>query len=464
MSKALRDYQERGIEQMRTEFRAGKRTILYRGETGSGKTLLTAHMLGAVADKKNRSWFIVHRRELIRQSTDAFTGEGIDHGVVAAGKPMQPSKMVQVCGIQSLVNRLHLLEDPKFIVWDECHHLGARSWETIFKRYPKAFHVGLTATPARLDGKGLGKFFQTMIEGPDSAWLIANKYLSDYRFFAPGNIDTSNVSRRAGDFVRSELAAAADKPTITGCALTEYRRHAPGEPAIGFCVSIEHSQHVAAAFRAAGYRALHLDGETPSDERDEAIEKFRKGELDLLFNVDLFGEGFDVPNVRCVLDLAPTLSLARARQRWGRALRPASGKDYAIILDFAGNADRHGLPDDKIEWTLSDRPKRQSLGSDGPRVRVCPKCSAALPSWVGSCRWCGWVFPRLGGRQVEERDGDLVEVDRARVKADRARKVAMARTTEDLIRVGRELGHKYPVQWAYHVQKARQAKRMGGGR
>ena len=193
---------------------------------------------------------------------------------MAAGFDGDRKKLVQICSVQTLARRWHTLAKPKLIIWDECHHCAASTYDTIYKQFPDAVHIGLTASPVRLDGTGLGAWFQEIIEGPPVRSLIDEGYLSDYRLFAPKTMDTQGVHSRYGDFVKSELNKIADKPKITGDAISHYKKYAAGKRALIFAVSIEHSQHVVQQFNDAGIKAEHVDGTTQSGERDAIFRRF----------------------------------------------------------------------------------------------------------------------------------------------------------------------------------------------
>jgi len=253
-----------------------------------------------------------------------------------------------------------------------------------------------------------------------------------------------------------------DKPTITGDAIGHYQRLARGKSAVAFCVSVEHSKHVAAEFRAAGVLAWHVDGETPYGERKEAIRAFRNGEIRVLTNVDLFGEGFDLPSLEVSILLRPTKSLGLYLQQVGRCLRPAPGKERALILDHAGNILRHGMPDDERDWQLSGREKKKKDTSGGPPIRQCPKCfNVHRPA--PQCPECGHVYEGAP-REVETVAGELSEVDVLRVRAAKKEEQQNARTIADLIELGKKRGYKNPDAWAAHLFTSRIAadsKRYG---
>lgn len=469
MAIVLRDYQVDIIDEIRQLMMKGQRAILVVSPTGSGKTALTAHMLASAAAKKMASWFNVHRRELINQSAKTFDKVDVFHGIIANNYPPDDRALVQIASIPTLVNRMHkITRRPRLIIWDECHHIAAGSWAKIFKAYPDAFHIGLTATPERLDGKGLGDFFKVMVKGPSVASLIEKGYLSKYKLFSPPGMDTTGLRTRAGEFIHSDLDAIANKPTITGNAIREYRSLAPGKKAIVFTVGIEHSRNIVYSFNQAGFRFAHIDGETDPVVRERLIKEFERGDLDGLSNVGLFAEGFDVPGIEVVIDLAPTNSLGQYLQRFGRALRPAEGKEFALYLDHAGNADRHGLPDEDREWSLDGRLNVGGGKKAEPSVKICPKCFAAQKAGPPSCFECGTEF-EIKVRKLLEAEGNLKEMSREEMAERRQKKQnraqqGMAESLDDLIALGKKRGYKKPEAWAKHIFQSRQAKKLKTGR
>lgn len=460
----LRPYQVDIIAQARTLMSQGCRSILIQSPTGSGKTLLTASMLSTAASKQMDSWFVVHRRELIKQSVKAFDGGGVFHGVVAAGFPMDTRPYVQIPSISTLANRYQKLRKPKLIIYDECHHVAAGQWSKIFHANPQAFHIGLTATPERLDGKGLGDFFKAMINGPAVRWLIDNGHLSDYKAYAPNSANISHVHTRMGDFVKSELASILDKPTITGDAIREYQRFALDKRNVVFCVSVEHSKHVVEQYKLAGIPALHVDGESDPKYRDDAIKAFAEGHIKILSNVELFGEGFDLPAIECVQMLRPTQSLGLYLQQVGRSLRPSAGKTHAIILDHAGNIERHGLPDQVREWSLEGRDLTSRKGDKNKSVKVCSKCFAAQMPGRFECMYCREPF-ELNPRKVAEAEGDLEEISESELSKRREMKQKKEEQRgldyHDLVALGKKRNYKAPEKWAALMLKIRQQKKMG---
>ena len=368
---------------------------------------------------------------------------------------------MQICSVGTLARRLDRVAAPHLIVWDEAHHMAAGTWQSIFRQFPNAAHVGLSATPERLDGQGLEPFFRSMVPGPSVRDLITQGFLVPYRLFAPAmGPDLSGVHTRMGDYVKSEVAQVMSKPKVVGDAVEHYRRVAMGRRAVVFAVSIEASHRIVQAFRDAGIPAEHVDGETAPDERDAAIGRFSRGETRVLSNVELFGEGFDLPAIEAVILLRPTQSLAMYLQQVGRGLRTAPSKADCIILDHAGNSARHGLPDDDREWTLAGREAktRGESDPDASPIRQCPKCYAISPAAMLKCRECGEPFP-IQARKVDHVDGELQEVSIEEARKVAKREQAMSQSLDALIELGRMRNYKDPAGWARHVWAARSSRR-----
>lgn len=452
----LRPYQLENLNAVRAHIKAGRRSVLWQLPTGGGKTIGAAFMLKTAAERGHRAWFVCHRRELVQQSHRAFLGADVPHGIIAAGFDNNAAP-VQIVSVQTVVRRLERVQPPDLIVWDECHHLAAGSWSAIYEQFGAAKHIGLSATPERHDGRGLGKYFEAMVCGPSVRELTAAGYLSPYVLYGPSAPDLAGVHMRGGDYARNELEAVMAKPTVTGNAVDHYRKFAPGLRAIMFTVSIQASQREVAALNAAGIAAEHVDSHTDDRVRDAAMERLRTGETRVLSNVDLFGEGVDVPAIECVIDRAPTMSLLLYLQRRGRGLRPSPGKSRCVFIDAAGNWQRHGFPDDDRAWTLDGNAHRSSKSEpDAPPIRQCPACYAMSPAAAAVCRECRAPFP-VQAREVEHVEGELAEVDAATLRREARREQGRADSLEALEVIARQRGYK--PGWARRVYAARMAKR-----
>lgn len=250
-----------------------------------------------------------------------------------------------------------------------------------------------------------------------------------------------------GDFDKKELEAATDDPKIIGDAVSHYLKLARGKKFIARHVSIKKSLQLAEAFNAAGIPCWHVDGNTDQSERDMAMDDFRRGDLAGLVNVDLFSEGIDVPDAEVFVDLCPTKSLTKALQGWGRVLRFVSGKT-AIILDHGGNLRRHSLPCEERAWSLEGRKKRQKqeAAEDSIQTRQCPACFFVHRP-APTCPSCGHIY-EIAYREVEEKDGELSEVDKDAIRKQKKAEVKSARTLEDLIALGASRGYRNPAGWA----------------
>lgn len=463
----LRDYQADLVEKIRKAMRSCK-AILLQLSTGAGKTAIASFMVRSAAEKGSSVFFCVHRRNLIRQTSKTFDQFGVAHSFIAAKYPYDPKSLVHICSIDTLRSRLETSPVPKIVFVDECHMANSNSWSAIIEFYANhgTWIIGLTASPWRTDGSGMGKHFNVMIQGPTMAWLIENGFLSKYRMFAPSKPDLSGVTLQGGDYAKNQLASKLDEDfVLIGDAVKHYKKYAPETLAIAYCVSRRHSQNTAEKFREAGIAAQHIDGETPDDERVRIIEAFANREILVLTNVALISTGFDLAsqvgrdvNVETIIDLAPTKSLSLYLQKIGRGLRY---KQFpAILLDHAGNSiDRHGLPCDEREWTLEAREKKKR-GSEEKMilVRQCMECYFVHKP-APQCPNCEFIYPVVH-RKVPEIEGELEEVTKAQKKADK-REQGMARTVEDLMKVYMARG---TPAWraklrAQHVINARMKKK-----
>ncbi len=455
----LRDYQSDCIGEIRAAYRAGRQSPLLVSPTGSGKTVMFAFISHGTSRKGNRVLILVHRQELVDQTCRTLLAFGVDHGVIAAGRSPDRTHAVQVGSVQTVVRRLDYFR-PDLIIIDEAHHGTAGSWRKVLDANPQARILGVTATPERLDGKGLKDVFDDLIRGPEVSWLIDNGHLSRPRYYAPPQAaNLTGLHMRGGDYAKDELAKAMDDKAITGDAVEHYARICGGVPAVAFCVSVAHAQHVAEQFQAAGFRAAVLDGTLDRDSRRDRVKALGDGRLQVLTSCEIINEGFDLPIVTAAILLRPTMSLGLHLQQVGRVLRPAPGKDRAIILDHVGNLARHGFAEDVRDWSLEGRPKKKKRKADDEadvNVRQCPSCYCAHAP-AASCPECGHVY-QLTQREIEVRDGTLVELDVEAVRRQRKDEQRGAQTLDDLIALGRARNYKNPAIWARHIWNARQGK------
>lgn len=428
----LRDYQLSLKRDIHTAWQS-VRHVLAVSPTGSGKTVLFSDIL---ANEPGASVAIAHRQELVSQISLALARCGVRHGIIAPHSTIKNIVSIhmaelgcsfyngnarcRVAGVDTLVRM-----DPKdgwfhqvaMVVQDEAHHvLRKNKWGRAYEMFPNARSLGVTATPCRADGKGLGThsagLFESMVCGPSMRDLIDQGYLTDYRVFsAPAhnlNLDAVPLSA-GGDYSPDPLRKAVHQSSIVGDVVTTYLKHAAGKLGVTFAVDVEDATKIAAAYRAAGVPAEVVTAKTPDHLRIAVLRRFRAREVMQLVNVDLFGEGFDLPAIECVSFARPTQSFALYVQQFGRALRLLEGKALAIIFDHVGNVLRHGLPDAHREWSLDGRAARNPQEGVMP-VRACPKCTLVYERFEPRCPYCKHK-PAIANRSGPEYvDGDLAEL------------------------------------------------------
>lgn len=422
-SQQLRPYQARAVAEIAEAIAAGRRRIILVAPTGAGKTVIMARLARDARQDGRSILALVHRRELVQQLSGKLFDAGLDHGIVAAGFPARPGERAQVASISTLHARAVRgsamnLPDADLILVDEAHHATARTWRQIIAAYPDAIVIGVTATPCRGDGRGLGGIFDCMIECPPISELIAAGFLVPTKVYAPTEPDLAGIRISRGDYNEKQLAERMDGPQLVGDIVTHWHRLAERRCTVVFATSVAHAIHLRDEFGRSGVAAAHVDGGTPTVERDAILARLAAGSLEVVVNCGVLTEGFDLPAIGCIVMARPTKSLALFRQIVGRGLRPAPGKDHVLVLDHAGATFEHGLIEQPIKWPLAadaraERPSQSSRGKKrAPELKACPECSAVRWSWA-PCDECGWR-PRVKPQVVEATDGQLghVEADR----------------------------------------------------
>jgi len=439
----LRDYQQSLFSEIHAAVRSGSKRPLVVAPTGAGKTWLFCYTVGKTAAAGNRAVILVHRQELLEQTSATLKSFGIPHGKIAAGHRPDPLQLVQVAMVATLVNRLNHLPKPSLFVVDEAHHGAAGSYLKIFNHFPDAYIIGFTATPERLDGKGLGDVFDNIVYGPSVQWLMDNGHLSTCKYYAPpSDLDMSSVHTSRGDYVRSELAEAIGKSSIMGDAVKHYRRLSDGMPAVAFCVNIDHAHQTAEAFNAAGIPAGVIDGKMSRHDRKHIVDDLGSGRIKVLTSCEIINEGFDLPVVTTAILIRKTQSLGLHLQQIGRVLRTHRDKSHSIVIDHVGNLARHGIAEQEREWSLEGRTKQARKESQGDRFTQCGECYALF---MGTeCDECGWTKPKPAAI-AETIDVDLVEFA---VKSPKD-----AKDYKELVKMAKAKGYK--PGWAWYQAKER---------
>lgn len=418
----LRDYQNEVIADVDRRIAAGVRRLIIVAPTGSGKTVIASAIIRALADEGRRVLVLAHRREIVGQTSRKLHDNGVTAGIIMAGVMPSPLEPVQVAAVQTLHARAMrsdamVLPPADLVVVDECHHATARTWRAIIEAYPNATLIGLTATPARGDGRGLGGIFDALVECPQVQALIDAGYLVPTRVYAPATPDLTGVRVQAGDWNEHQLAERMDRPQLVGDIIGHWHRLAEGRRTVVFATGVQHSIHIRDEFLRSGVRAAHLDGSTPKDERDDILHRLGVGDLDVVTNAMVLIEGWDLPDLGAIVLARPTRKLGLFRQMIGRGLRPADGKTDCIIIDHSGATYRHGFAEDDIAWTLDPEDtalnlvhERRSTRDFHSRLVDCAKCGA-LRTAGEACRHCGFK-PAPPPRAVAVIDGDLAHVTR----------------------------------------------------
>jgi DNA repair protein RadD len=459
----LKPDQVTSVDAVADAFRNGHRHVLLQGATGSGKSIISTEFVRRSLLKDKRVWFSVPRKDLLRQMHEVFREFSLDHSYIAAGHSHNPFAQAHICSTDSLRSRLSRVQAPHLAIIDETHR-GGEGLDKIIKwlKSNGTYIIGLSATPWKLSGEGLGCWYDHMVLGPSIKWLIANKRLSDYKPFAPDHIDLSRIKVSGGDYAKGQLSEKMEQDRVLiGNAVRHYKTHAMGKLGVTFAVSRKHSELLAQAYRDNGIPAMHIDGETPDGERKRISKAFANRELLQLCNAELLTFGYDLSTasgvkdvcIECVTDCQPTKSLAKQMQKWGRGLRYDGTQHF--IFDHANNIEEHGLPCDDREWTLADREKKSRAdGEKSIPVKQCEKCYFAhRPAPV--CPNCGNIY-EIQSRDIEEIEGELKEIDRNAVLVQKKKKrmeVGQARTIDDLKRIAEDRG--YASGWVWKMAKIR---------
>jgi superfamily II DNA or RNA helicase len=466
-------HQPKLIDATRQKFADGNKSALLQLATGGGKTRIFTTITKKAVERNNHVWILVHRRELLTQASDALMSLDVVPSYIASGLKIGDNP-VKVASVGTLVSRIKKgsmsdIRKPDLIIADEGHHATASQWKYIFSSYPNARILGVTATPSRTDGTGLGDIFQTMVcgdqYGASTRELIKKGVLSPYQVFSQRlAVDLLDVRIASnGDYDKNELADRLK--TVIGCEVAEYIKHLHGKPAIAFYPTVETAEIGAEKFRQAGYRAISIDGSMKPAERKKAIADLGNGNIDVLTSCDVISEGTDIPIVVGALLLTKSKSIIKYLQQVGRVLRSAKGKTHAIILDFVGNVGIHGLPCEDREWSLEGVKRKKREVEVTERITQCDNCSHHFLTKNRVCDRCGWELTFTEKRKTIVEDGELVSVSeeyfekvQLQLKFERKREDAQARSLQDLIALGVARGYSNPHGWALHKIKARGSK------
>lgn len=484
----LRDYQNPVVKAVSQAFIENQTKVIMQMPTGAGKTASAAYIVEKHAATARQVLWLVHREELLFQSSMTFASIGVRHRMICAAQSERKTKVAQfkeygrsyitdtahvvVCSVQTLIRRLDKTPwlAPSLIIADEAHLSLNSTFRAIIGSYPEARLIGLTATPCRSDNQGFhvdqGGLYETMVCGPQTYELMDLGQLASYEVFKPP-IPLENIKKRTkgGDWDAKDLEAEFKSSVVFGSVVDHYRKFAHKLPAIGFCPTVSIAQKFTDKFVEAGYNFKMLDGNTLSSERWQMLKDLANGDIDGVMSVGILIEGTDIPLATVGLMLTRTKSLRVYLQSVGRLLRPHPKKERAIIMDFVGLLEQHGYPDDHRVWSLYEAPKRRRRpksdeGEDDTMdgVQTCPECYRAhKPAEI--CPHCGHIYssdPKK--REVLEVQGELIRVTREekqrehelKAQAHKTRRIeeSQCRSLEDWIALAKQRGYKFPRQWA----------------
>ena len=426
------------------------RSVVYQLATGGGKTVVAGHIAQSARRKGRKILILVHRRELVHQFLNTLKQSGLneDVGIVCPGYAPAPWAPIQLAMVFSWCRRQPPFQ-PDLIFVDEAHHVKAKSWQTVMDWYDRAKVVGMTATPIRLDGKGLSPPFQSMHCGLSIPELIRRHRLSPVRVLrVPVGFGLKGVKKTAGEYNKQDLDQRANA-TVVGHSTNAYLKHLKGCRTIMFGVTKRHARETANSLQACGILAAAVGDDTPSDVRAKTFERFAEGLLDVVCNVSLIDEGFDVPACDAVMDVSHTASVTRYLQRVGRALRYVAGKE-AILLDLVGNTYRHDLPDTERHWSLTVDKSDGSFDSAakaGRQLRCCQQCLTLFQPRLSECPHCGAIHD---GRPVSEVDVELMEALPAE-KKPKAEPKMTRRTRANMLREAGRLNRRGYQRQAWKI-------------
>jgi DNA repair protein RadD len=412
----LREYQ---LEANRDVWRAFKevQAVLLQAPTGAGKTISGAHLIAMRREHaKERVLVLAHRREIVAQTLTKLADADIEAGIIMADHAPMQWLDVQVASIDTLWARRKQQGFPEagLLVVDEVHRAGSDRHLAIIDHYKQsgAKVLGLTATPIRTDGFGLGNIFDRMVRTPDMPWLIDHGYLVpvDYRV---GIIpDVTGVKLTAGEYNKAQLEAVMNATVLIGDIVDNWKRYACDRRTMVFASGVAHSIHLMNQFKAAGVKAVHIDGETDNSIRDRVFAEINSGETQVICNAMVYVEGTDIPCIDCIVDAAPSKSIIKYLQSGGRGMRPFTGKRNLQYHDHSGNVYRHGRLELPRDWELA-KGKEQVEHLDEQRKKTekvqitCQQCGFMHNKPI--CPRCG-IPPELKGMAKDFIPAVLVEM------------------------------------------------------
>lgn len=462
----LREYQTDVIEEARKSFRRGTRKLIIQAPTGAGKTVIASQIIRQAEERGSEVLFLAHRRELVYQAYDKLKVFGVDRGVLMAGEVYDAWAPVTVASIDTLRTRAMRgqkmgMPKARLVIIDECHRSLSKTYLDLIDYYAGegAIVMGLTATPVRGDGRGLGQVYEDMVQCPSVAELIKQGHLVQPEYYAPTVPDLSGVKTQAGDYHKAQLEGVMNTNDLVGDVITNWLRLASDRQTIVFASGVQHSIHLRNEFQKAGVEAAHIDAETSVDDRIRIIEDLRSKKIQVICNCMVLTEGFDEPSLDCAVLAKPTKNLGLYLQMAGRVLRPSPGKENTRIIDHTGAVYRHGFVEDPIEWTLDDgklfeeRERQVRKAREQRKTITCIKCATIYTGQL-TCPQCKYT-PERRGNYVDTRHADLHRVDEKEKKAFQKQWSTEEKRHWYRMLKGYARIHGYKPGWAWHKYRVK---------
>lgn len=464
MQIELRDYQLDAVNKTKDAFTRGVRRVLLTAPARAGKTIIFSYLAkksiekGKATGKDKRVLVVCPTREIVFQCSDKLEKLGIEHGIIMSGEKDKPNCQVQIACAFSLPNKPQHSGWADLIIFDEAHKTRASIYQDIVEGNPRAYMIGVTATPFRTDGKALGKVYQECLSVVSVSELIERGYLVPPRVFSKPIESLSSIRVVGNDYHQGELEGIITKPSIMGDIYHEWSKRVSDRKTIIYCTSIKHSMAVRDIFTSHGINAVHVDGQMRNQDRYEVLQEFEHGDIQVVCNVDVLTEGYDCPPVSCVVMARPTKSRVLYIQACSRGMGSYTGKKDMILLDHAGVTHEFGLLTEQEDHVLSlydvEKQKREKKEAKEEVFKMCKTCFGVMGMHEVKCKQCGAEY-ETQDRSIEQVEGDLVEIKEIS-KKKRKQEESGCSSLDDWKKLAVKRG--YDKGWAfkrYSIRKAR---------
>jgi superfamily II DNA or RNA helicase len=411
----LRDDQENIIVNTYSSIRKNHKRIIIQSHVGSGKTVVASEITRRAVNKNNGVLFLAPRRQLIYQTVETFLDFGINCGMIMAGEPRSPSKLVQVASFDTITSRVGNgrmeLPEASLVIVDEAHLCVSPARIAVLKNYNIV--LGLTATPALANGKGMGFFYEDIVESLTMKQMVDNGFLVPMRYFIGNAPDVSNVHLNAdGDYIEKELASVNDTPELIGDVFSNWKRIAGDRCTLVFAVNRKHAVHLHNEWVSHGITTEYIDGNTPPNERESIKNNVMSGITQVVINIGVMVAGVNWPRFDCVVIARQTRNISAWIQMIGRTSRLYPGKTESLVIYHGDNFEELGRIDDPIEWSLDDistvkeRKEKAQKAAKEPKEMEC-QCGAIFKA-RRICPACGNELLKKG-EQIPFHSCDLQE-------------------------------------------------------